>query len=39
MFLTSVTGFSALFGFGFTVALAKKKDPTMFTKVRKIGSL
>ncbi|XP_064629568.1 transmembrane protein 242-like [Lineus longissimus] len=32
MFLASITGMSALVGFGFTVALAKRKDPTTFTK-------
>ncbi|XP_064594801.1 transmembrane protein 242-like [Liolophura sinensis] len=32
MYLTTVTGFSLLFGFGMTVMMAKKRDPTMFTK-------
>lgn len=32
MFITSLAGASLLFGFGATVAMAKKKDPTMFAK-------
>ncbi|GAB1604863.1 transmembrane protein 242-like [Argonauta hians] len=31
-FFTTLTTFSLLFGFGTTVAMAKKKDPTMFAK-------
>ncbi|KAL5009798.1 hypothetical protein ScPMuIL_012103 [Solemya velum] len=32
IFMTSLAGFSMLFGFGMTVAMAKRKDPAMFTK-------
>ncbi|GAB6028417.1 hypothetical protein CHUAL_002577 [Chamberlinius hualienensis] len=32
VFLTSVAGASILFGFGMTLAMAKRKDPNMFTK-------
>ena len=32
IFLTSVTGFSAIVAFGMTLAAAKKRDPVMFEK-------
>ena len=34
VFLAALAGFSILGGFGMTIAMAKKKDPNMFTKVR-----
>ena len=33
VFMFTVAGFSIIGGFGMTLAMAKKKDPTMFTKV------
>nr|KAG5711073.1 hypothetical protein BaRGS_013807 [Batillaria attramentaria] len=32
VFLATVAGFSILGGFGMTIAMAKKKDPSMFAK-------
>ena len=34
--LASVAGMSMMCGFGATLAVAKKKDPNMFTKVRSV---
>ena len=32
-FILGISGISSFFGFGFTIAMAKKSDPTMFSKV------
>ncbi|RWR98697.1 Transmembrane protein 242-like protein, partial [Dinothrombium tinctorium] len=37
-FLSSVAGISTLFGFGLTVAVAKKKDPQYFAKGLQMAS-
>ena len=34
MFLAGVTGMSMVFGFGYAVAMAKKKDPDGFIQVK-----
>jgi hypothetical protein len=34
MFLAGVTGLSMVFGFGYAVAMAKKKDPDGFIQVK-----
>lgn len=36
-FFTTLTTASLLFGFGTTVAMAKKKDPAMFAKVNQFN--